>query len=282
MKINNHLEVRRMWLGLMLVSLIFSFTALAQTAAPATQQQANNEYQEGAILWTQTSGEARALAYQAFTLARIMLDRDLRANRRSRLRLPLAVVVDADETVLDNSRYQATLLKNRENYDARTWTEWVNRAEAEAVPGAVEFLRYTASRGVRVFYITNRKLVEREATAVNLKKLGFPDVSDQTLLVRTDAKSSSKEARRRTVTAKFRIVLLMGDNLTDFAEVFDESKTVADRLAAVERNKMQFGTRFIVLPNVMYGDWESSIYDYKFNLTEEEKAAKRKSHLRTY
>lgn len=283
MKMINHLAVRRMWLGLVLMSLTFSFTALAQTGAPATQKQANNEYQEGAILWTQTSGEARALAYQAFTLARIMLDRDLRVNRRSRTRRPAAaVVVDADETVLDNSRYQATLLKNRENYDARTWTEWVNRAEAEAIPGAVEFLRYAASRGVRVFYITNRKDVEREATAANLKKLGFPDVSDRTLLVRTDPKSSSKEARRLSVSAQFRIVLLMGDNLNDFAEVFDQSKTVADRLAAVERNKTQFGTRFIVLPNVMYGDWESAIYDYKFNLTEEEKAAKRKSYLKTY
>jgi 5'-nucleotidase (lipoprotein e(P4) family) len=280
MKMINHLAVRRTWLGLVLMSLTFSLTAIAQTAAPAPQKQANNEYQEGAILWTQTSGEARALAYQAFTLARIMLDRDLQVNRRGRMRR--AVVVDADETVLDNSRYQATLLKNRENYDARTWTEWVNRAEAEAVPGAVEFLRYAASRGVRVFYITNRKLVEKDATAANLKKLGFPDVSDQTLLVRTDPKSSSKEARRLSVSAKFRIVLLMGDNLNDFAEVFDKSQTVAARLAAVEQNKTQFGTRFIVLPNVMYGDWESAIYDYKFNLTEEEKAAKRKSYLKTY
>lgn len=115
-----------------------------------------------------------------------------------------------------------------------------------------------------------------------MKRLGFPDVSDQTLLVRTDPKTSSKEARRRGVSTKFRIVLLMGDNLNDFAEIFSQSKSVADRLAAVERNKAEFGRRFIVLPNVMYGDWESAIYDYNFKLTEEEKAAKRKSQLRTY
>jgi 5'-nucleotidase (lipoprotein e(P4) family) len=257
-----------------------SLTTFAQTAAPAAQKQANNEYQEGAILWTQTSGEARALAYQAFTLARMMLDRDLQSNRRSRMRR--AIVVDADETVLDNSRYQATLLKNRQNYDPLTWTAWVKRVEAEAIPGAVEFLRYAASRGVRVFYITNRNLSEKEATTANLKKLGFPDVSDETLLVRTDAQTSSKEVRRRSVSAKFRIVLLMGDNLNDFAEIFQQSKTVADRLAAVERNKAEFGRRFIVLPNVMYGDWESALYDYNFKLTEEEKAARRKSQLRTY
>jgi 5'-nucleotidase (lipoprotein e(P4) family) len=280
MKIINQSELQRSWPRVLLVILTCSLTAFAQTAATAEQKQAANTYQEGAILWTQTSGEARALSHQAFNLARMMLDRDLRANRRSRMRR--AIVVDADETVLDNSRYQATLLKNRQSYDARTWTEWVKRAEAEALPGAVEFLRYAAARGVRVFYITNRNLVEKDATAVNLKKLGFPDVSDQTLLVRTDPKTSSKEARRQSVSSKFRIVLLMGDNLNDFAEIFDQSKTVQDRLAAVELNKSQFGKRFIVLPNVMYGDWESAIYDYNFKLSEEEKAEKRKRQLRTY
>ena len=280
MKLSNQREGRRLWLGVALLTLTCSLTTLAQTAAPATEQQADNEYQEGALLWTQASGEWRALAYQAFTFARMVLDRDLRTHRRSRLRR--AVIVDVDETVLDNSFYQAMLVKNRQNHTAQRWLNWVNRVEATAIPGAVEFLRYAASRGVRVFYITNRKQVEKEGTAANLRKLGFPDVNDQTLLVRTDANSSSKEPRRLAVSEKFRIVLLMGDNLNDFAEVFDKSKTVADRLAATDRNKEQFGTRFIVLPNAMYGDWESAIYDYNFKLTEEEKAAKRKSHLKSY
>jgi 5'-nucleotidase (lipoprotein e(P4) family) len=280
MKIINHRRVQLLWLKAMFATSLCSFSAFAQTAAPAPQKQADNTYQEGAVLWTQTSGEARALSFQAFNLARMMLDRDLRLNRRNGKRR--AIVVDADETVLDNSRYQATLLKNRQSYDSTTWTAWVKRAEAEALPGAVEFLRYAASRGVRVFYITNRNLVEKDATATNLRKLGFPDVSDQTLLVRTDTRTSSKEARRQQVSARYRIVLLMGDNLNDFAEIFDQSKTVADRLAAVERNKEQFGKRFIVLPNVMYGDWESAVYEYNFKLTDEEKAARRRSQLRTY
>lgn len=276
MKPTNRLGPARLLLGLALFASNVSLAA-AQTAAPAPCP-VTNEYQEGAILWTQASGEARALSYQAFALARMMLERDLRTNRRGRLRR--AVVVDVDETVLDNSPFQATLLKNRQGYDPRLWTEWVNRREATALPGAVEFLRYAASRGVRVFYVTNRRTAEKEATATNLKKLGFPDVSDETLLVRTDG--SSKEARRRAVSARHRIVLLMGDNLNDFAEVFDRSRTVADRIAAVDRNREQFGTRFIVLPNVMYGDWESAVYGYDNRLTEEEKSARRKSHLRTY
>jgi 5'-nucleotidase (lipoprotein e(P4) family) len=280
MKHSNRRAAGKLWLGFILLTLACSLPALAQTAATtATQPQADNEYQTGAILWTQSSGEQRALAYQAFTLARMVLDRDLRMSRRSRMKR--AVIVDVDETVLDNSRYQATLVKNRQPYEAKSWTDWVNQAKATAVPGAVEFLRYAASKGVRVFYITNRKLIEKEGTAANLSKLGFPDVNDRSLLVRTDSNTSSKEARRQAVAANYRIVLLMGDNLNDFAEVFDKSKTVADRVAAVEQNKSQFGTRFIVLPNPMYGDWESSIYDYNFKLTEEEKAAKRKNQLKT-
>jgi 5'-nucleotidase (lipoprotein e(P4) family) len=266
--------------ALLLSLTFFSYTNTFAQATQKVQAPANNEYQEGAILWAQTSGEMRALAYQAFNLARMVLDRDLRLRHRSRLRP--AIIVDIDETILDNSRYQATLLKNGQNYSSQTFTAWVNRAEATALPGAVEFLRYATSRGVRVFYITNRREADREGTAANLRKVGFPEVNDETLLVRTDPQSSSKEPRRQLVAKKHRIVLLMGDNLNDFAEVFDQSKTVADRLAAAAQNKEKFGVTFIVLPNAMYGDWESAIYDYNFSLTEEQKSSKRKSYLKTY
>jgi 5'-nucleotidase (lipoprotein e(P4) family) len=183
-----------------------------------------------------------------------------------------------DETVLDNSPYQAMLVKNRRPFESKTWTDWCNRAQATALPGAVEFLRYASSRGVRVFYITNRKVTEKDGTARNLKQVGFPDVSDETLLVRTD--SSSKEPRRQSVAMKYRIVLLMGDNLNDFAEVFEKSKTTESRLTATEQSKSQFGSRFIVLPNPMYGAWEDAVYGDGSRLTEEQKAEKRRSALK--
>ncbi len=242
------------------------------------QQPADNEYQAGAVLWTQLSGERRALSYQAFALARIMLDRDLRLNRNRRMRR--AVIVDVDETILDNSRYQGMLLKTRTSYASKTWTEWCNKAEAVAVPGAVEFLRYANSRGVRVFYITNRKEIEKDGTARNLKQVGFPNVNDETLLVRTEKTGSVKEGRRAAVAAKYRVVLLMGDNLNDFAEVFENSKTVESRLAATEQTKALFGSRFIVLPNPMYGNWEDAIYGEPSKLNEEQKAAKRRAAIR--
>lgn len=242
----------------------------------AAQTPADNEYQAAAVLWMQTSGERAALSYQAFTLGRMMLDRDLATNRSRKRR---AVIVDIDETIMDNARYQAWLLKNRQNYGDKTWGEWIDRAEATAIPGALEFLNYANSRGVRVFYITNRKAAEKEGTATNLRKLGFPNVNDETLLVRTDTKSSSKEPRRQSVSAKYRVVLLMGDNLNDFADVFENAKTVNARMTATDQNKARFGKNFIVLPNPMYGDWENAIYEYQ-RLGEEEKAAKRKAALK--
>src|SRR5712691_5750315 len=215
-------------LALVLLPLLYSLNAIAQ----APTEPAQNTYIEGAVLWQQSSGERRALSYQAFSLARLMLDRDLRMNRRDRK--PRAVIVDVDETILDNSRYEGMLLQQRVNYNQKTWTEWCNRADATAVPGAVEFLRYAASRGVQVFYITNRNVVQKPGTAINLKKLGFPNVNDQTLLVQTDPKNSSKEPRRQSVGAKYRVLLLMGDNLNDFAKVFENSKTVDSRLAGAD------------------------------------------------
>lgn len=252
--------------------------ALCLTAfSTASAQRVDNEHQVGGILWTQTSGERVALAYQAFAMARMSLDRDLRVNRRNRVKR--AVIVDVDETVLDNSPYQAMLVKTRRSYESKTWNEWCQKAQAAAIPGAVEFLQYANARGVRVFYISNRRETEKQCTAQNLKKAGFPDVSDATVLVRTDA--SSKEPRRQTVAAKHRVVLLIGDNLNDFAELFEKSKTIESRLAAVDQNKSNFGPRFIVLPNVMYGAWEEAIYG-DGRLTEEQKAEKRRSTLKDF
>lgn len=258
------------------VRLLAALLLLLSPALTVVAQQADNEYQTGAVLWMQTSGERAALSYQAFTLARMMLDRDLRT--RSRMRR--AVIVDIDETILDNSRNQAWLIKNHQSFTDQNWLAWVNRAEATAIPGAVEFLNYATRRGVRVFYITNRKVAEKEGTATNLRKLGFPNVNDQTLLVRTDTKSSSKELRRQSVRARYRVVLLMGDNLNDFSDVFENARTVSARLSVTDQNKAKFGARFIVLPNPMYGDWENAIYDYNFKLSDAEKDAKRKALLK--
>lgn len=271
---------KKVCLSLVLLISVSAVAPISSMGQQATAQQPaqgpDNEYLVGSTLWTQASGEWRALAYQAYNFARILLDQDLRMNRKRRMRR--AVIVDVDETVLDNSRYQASLVREHKSYP-QDWTAWINRAEATAVPGAIEFLNYARSRGVRVFYVTNRKSIEKEGTRANLKKLGFPDVSDETLIVRTDADASSKEPRRQKIAQRYRIVLLIGDNLNDFAEALEKT-TVAGRIAATDQSRALFGTRFIMLPNPMYGDWENSVYEYNFKLTDTEKAERRRSLLK--
>ena len=257
--------------------LLLPVESFAQTAAMGRQEGADNEYQIGAILWTQTSAEYRALAYQAFSLAKLRLDQELR--RRVRPAKRGAVIVDVDETVLDNSRYQAELVLRGVAYSAESWRAWCDRAEAGTVPGAVDFLNYAFRRGVHVFYITNRRQAEKAGTIENLKKLGFPAVSEETVMIREQGTPSSKESRRQKVASRHRIVLLIGDNLNDFNDDFS-GKSVIERKAQVDRERAEFGSRFIVIPNPMYGDWESAIDGHRSNLTEAERQANRRTAMR--
>lgn len=265
------------------VSTYFVTISTAQQAAQPAPVVADNEYQVAAVLYQQHAAEYRALAFQAFNLAKLRLDEDFDKKNQKKLskderKKPRGVVVDIDETVLDNSPSQAYMIKNRLPFNMTDWIDWGEKRSAKAIPGAVEFLKYANQKGVRVFYISNRADSQKQATMDNLKAVGFPDVSDETMLLQTA--ESNKEARRKIVLAKHRIVLLVGDNLNDFAENF-EKKSVADRFAETEKDKDLFGSRYIVLPNAMYGAWESSIYDNK-RLTEAEKTQKRRDLLESY
>lgn len=260
-----------------------STTAQKASAEQMKQMSADNEYQAGAVLFMQKAAEYRALTYQAFNLARMSLDADfekknLKKLPKSERKQARAVIVDIDETVLDNSPHQAFLVTNRLPYTQEVWTQWVNRRQAKPIPGAVDFLNYAKSKGVKVFYVSNRIEVEKQGTIDNLKQAGFPDVSDETVMVKMT--ESSKEARRQKIQEKYRIVLLVGDNLNDLSNVF-ERKSVADRFAEVDKTREMFGGKFIVLPNAMYGDWESAIYDYA-RASDAEKAKIRRAALQSY
>jgi 5'-nucleotidase (lipoprotein e(P4) family) len=272
--------------ALILSSIVSTYFITVSTAQQTAQTQtlvADNEYQAGAVLFMQKAAEFRALAYQAFNVARMQLDADF--DKRNVKKLPKAerkmtraVIVDIDETVLDNSPHQAELIKNRMPFTPAVWTAWVNRRQAKPISGAIEFLKYANAKGVRIFYVSNRNTDEKQGTIDNLKNLGFPDVSEETVLVKTT--TSGKETRRLSIRVKHRIVLLIGDNLNDLSDVF-ERKSVNERFAEVDKTQEQFGRRFIVLPNAMYGDWESAIYEYG-RLSEVEKTAKRANALESY
>ncbi|MEE9225055.1 MAG: 5'-nucleotidase, lipoprotein e(P4) family [Bacteroidota bacterium] len=234
-----------------------------------------NEHMVMAVLWFQTSAEARALYYQAFNTARHMLDHELETNKSLRKK---AVVIDIDDTVLDNSPYEAKLIADDVHYP-EGWQEWVDSAVAQSLPGALEFLTYAVSRGVHVLYVSNRKASEKAATVKNLQTEGFPQLDDAHLFLTAEA--SSKENRRKTIAADYDIALLVGDNLNDFSDVF-EGKSMTDRANAVDSLKEYFGKRFIVLPNPMYGKWEGAVYGYDWSLPDAMKDSRRKGAMRTF
>jgi 5'-nucleotidase (lipoprotein e(P4) family) len=264
-----------------LIALITaSIPALAKTEVktgtpvPSAVAVSKSEYIAGATIWYQNSAEARALCYQAFNLAKMRLDIDLLENAGDKT--PRAVVVDVDETVLDNSPYEARLIEKGTAYP-EGWRQWIDEATARPVPGALEFLKYAHSKGARVFYVTNRRDDEKPGTVKNLERAGFPGVSAETVVTRSDV--SSKEPRRMKIAKDHRIVLLVGDNLADFAEGFAEIST-QERFKNTDQARELWGTRFIVLPNPMYGEWEGAIYKNNWKLSEETKAGLRRASLR--
>ena len=274
-----------LYAGLLVVCSVagtYFATASGAQSGTAPQAKVDNEYQAGATLWMQKAAEYRALAYQAFNLARWQLDADLKGRNKNDIpkaerKKPRAVVVDIDETVLDNSPSQAYGLKNRAGFDLKGWYAWGEMRKAKAIPGAVDFLNYAVAKGVKVFFVSNRDEVQKQATIDNLKAVGFNDVStDNVMLRQKDANGkniSTKEPRRQAISQKYRIAILMGDNLDDLSDVF-ESKSIPDRYAAIDAARNEIGKRWIVLPNAMYGTWENAIYGYK-NLPDAEKAKAR-------
>jgi len=214
-----------------------------------------NEHMVLGTLFQQKAGEYMALCYQAFNLGKIMLDKDLADKSIDKHRV---IVLDIDETVLDNSPFQAKCILDGTTYP-KNWDEWCNLASAKALPGAIDFLQYAKANGLSIYYITNRKIHLKDVTIKNLKELGFPDADTEHVIMRTTI--DSKEPRRQELMKTHHISLLFGDNLNDFSDVF-EKKSPEQRNAEVDNAGNLFGKRFIVLPNVMYGDWELALYEF--------------------
>jgi 5'-nucleotidase (lipoprotein e(P4) family) len=214
------------------------------------------------VNWFQTAGEVRALQYQAYQAAKVQLWRALKINTDK----PKAIVVDVDETVLDNSPYQAQNVIDGTGYPTG-WKEWVMEAKAKPIPGAVEFLNYAAKKGVVTFYVSNRRTWGVDATYKNLKEYNFP-VEKKNMLFKTT--TSNKEPRRLEILKNYEIIMLVGDNLGDFHVDF-EHKLYKERNATVDEMKKHFGKRYIVLPNPMYGSWEGAMSKGYFGLDVENK-----------
>lgn len=215
-----------------------------------------------ATLYVQSSAEFRAAAIGTFAAARRALDEALADKTRVGATeetedgpdQPPAIIVDVDETVLDNTAFEARMIRKGITYDPAEWKKWTAEGAATPIPGAPEFLAYAKSRGVTVFYVTNRDEDEGEGTRANLRRLGYPLIENrETLLLRID--NSDKSPRRREVAKAYRILLLVGDDFNDFASGTREGSW-ADRNALLEKMSGWWGTRWFMIPNPMYGSWE--------------------------
>lgn len=218
--------------------------------------------------WYQTSGEAKALYIQGYNIATEKLKSYLKTPHQK----PYSIVLDLDETVLDNSPYQAENIVRGRSYSSKTWDEWVNMKKAKAVPGAKEFLEFADKNGVKIYYISDRTESQLDATIENLKLEGIPVQSRENILLKNKEDKSGKVNRREYVKEHTDLIMLFGDNLSDF-DLFS-SKSIEEREGKVEELSKEFGDRFIIFPNPMYGAFESAMYGGKFP------EAKEKSEMR--
>jgi len=243
------------------------------TAATDAGPPANDNF--NALVWFQQSAEYRLVTGEIWRSALAPLDKAIKtpdwdalptADRDTPARgLPPAIIVDVDETVLDNSIYEARQIRDGKDFDKASSEQWVNEQAAPAVPGAVEFLQAAAHRGVSVFYVSNRDVSQTDATLENLRKRGFPvgDASQLlfagTVVPGCEQVGASKACRRRLIGRTHRVLMLFGDQLGDLVNI--ASNTPAGREQAIAPYLGWVGERWFVLPNPMYGSWLQSLYD---------------------
>ncbi len=282
-----------------------------------------------AILWVQRSAEFRGLSYQAYNLAAMEVDKAVTQRRKKendrtekdRL-LPLAIVIDIDETIVCNAPLEVYYLNHpgaKADYNA--WKKWISNHNP-LLPGARDFLKYTDKRGVQVFYVTGRGPKDRQKTEKFLRKAGLPFPDESHLLM--NDRSGSKMKNFAKLARRYDIICYLGDNAGDFpiGAIRDENAVVYKKEAAgsnpvsehkaeaqnsknktemsldipamlkhdkntkrnriIDAHKKFFGTKFILLPNPMYGDWENNLAKKYRRLPPEQRIALRKAALKSF
>lgn len=257
--------------------LIATATVAMSAAANSADLTAPSNDNLNAVLWDQTSVEFKANALGAYALGRVRLDEALADKTWTAAPveqtgafqdLPPAIILDVDDTVLNTSAYQAWVIAAGTSFSPATWTSYVKAKQDVPVPGAVDFLKYAASKGVKIFYVTNRSKEEEGPTVEEMKAFGFPfdDKVDTFLSAKEQPDWGSAKGTRRSFIAKdYRIVLLFGDNLGDFTDKY--KGTVEERDQEYTANAAHWGHDWIAIANPTYGSFESAPYggDYKLS-----------------
>ena len=231
------------------------------------------------VLYAQSSTEYAANCIQTYANASQILDTAI-ADKKWTAALeqtgeysekPMAIILDVDETVLDNVAFQARSILSGLSYP-NGWIEWGLEASAKPVPGVSNFLKNASKKGIKIFYVTNRVAELEEATRKNIKNLGLPFDEDRDVLLMRDENGwgSDKVSRRALVAKDYRILMLVGDQLTDFISLEEATTDIASRKELAEKYSDMWGQKWFMLTNPMYGKWEAAIYGNKYPDTKEE------------
>ncbi len=261
-----------------------TLVACAETAGTAAAPDSGARFGQGhemlnALLWQKSSAEYEVLARQSFAVARQNLDQAMTdpgwtaalAQSGPYAHLPPAIVLDLDETVLDNTPYEERIVRVDGEFGRDGFQAWCEEASAPAVPGAQEFLRYADGRGVAVFYVSARSEAQRACTLANLERIGLPlhQGSDRLLLRAT----RGKNGHRAHIARDFRILLLVGDSLEDFVE--GSKATPEQRRQLARSHADRWGKQWIMLPNPIYGHWEAAWFDFDYGMPRSEKLTRK-------
>jgi len=230
-------------------------------------QQPQATHRRNVALWATESAEYTAVALQIYSTAqRKLVDALADPSWTASLEqesgyedFPTAIIVDLDETVLDNRPFQMSLIREGIEFNEEAWNEWVRSAEVGSIPGSVAFLQHAHRLGVEIFYVTNRTHAVEEATRRSLSNLGLP-LNDEidTLLTKHEQPqwTRAKDKRRQHISERYRVLLIVGDNLGDFIK--EKRFSRGGRREAVLEHTEMWGTKWFMLPNPLYGGWVSA------------------------
>ena len=239
-----------------LITLSAVVAAFGQDSIDADADLENNLTM--AMAWKQTAAEYRALYHQGFNLARLRVELALAQKQDGSL--PLAIISDVDETLLLANGYWGYLIEQgRDFFDDAIWDRWVAENRAVASPGALEFLEFCVANGVEIFYVTNRDQGDSTVDLAldNLSAVGFPSVDRAHLRVLRE--TSNKEQVQQQIREDHEVVVLLGDNLNDFARRY-YSTDLEQRLSLMEEDRGHYGRDYILFPNPTDGHWIRAIF----------------------
>ncbi len=219
------------------IAFLFSFFLFAQN----NENKTRNNKKPNDVRWVTQSLEYESICAQTYSLAYIALERQIKSTNRP------VIIMDIDETVLDNSQYQVELFLQQKEYNSRSWDKWVLKEAAELVPGAKNFiLKYKQNPNSRIIYLSNRNAATLEATKNNMKKLGIYFENDIFLL--RENNEDTKVIRRNEVMSgagrmqkygPLKILAYFGDAMGDFPL----------------GGGYEFARNKFIFPNPMYGKW---------------------------